>query len=78
MTRSRRKVDGYIWRQELNKAFYSTRAARAAVGKILDEDPGHARLALLLALISQHLGDTLDSLHQLQEFKTQTKNNGGD
>lgn len=69
MVKSRRKVRGYIWRQELNNALRSTRAARAAVGKILDEDPGRTRLTLLLALTSQHLGDTLDALHQLQEFK---------
>lgn len=64
----RRKIGGYIWKDELHKALRANEAARRAVGQILDGEPGSARRALLLALIAQHLGDNLESLRKLQEI----------
>ena len=64
----RRKVGGYIWNEEVNNAIRANEAARRAVGQILDEDPGSARRALLLALIARYLGDNLESLRKLQEI----------
>ena len=64
----RRKVGGYIWKDEVHKALRANEAARKAVGQILDGDPGPARQALLLALVASHLGDNLESLRKLQEI----------
>jgi hypothetical protein len=61
-------VGGYIWNEELTNALRTNQAARRAVGQILDENPGSARRAMLLALVARYLGDNLESLRKLQEI----------
>lgn len=75
----RRKVDGYIWRQELNRAIRANEEARKALARLLrDSDAGSpVTRATLYALISQALGDNLQALMELIRIDTATAENGG-
>ena len=76
---TKRKVGGYIYRQELARAIMANRAARRALAQIIDEVPGgigQARLLLLLALVGNHLSNNLDALMQLQEIIQRGRNDG--
>lgn len=74
---ARRKVRGYIWNEQVMAAVRANKAARRALGQMLDENPGPARRSLLLALIARYLGEGLGALMELQEIIQKGDSNDG-
>lgn len=73
----RRKIDGYIWREQVATAMRANRRAMRAVGAILDERPGPTRLAELLAQTSRYLHEGLGALVALQEISNRKGDGDG-
>jgi len=65
---TKRKVGGYIFRQELNRARRANAAAREALRQIVDDRPGSQVLALLLTRAAIALGENLDALQEVERI----------
>ena len=63
-----RKLHGYAWRQEINRAMNANKAARCALRRIVEEQPGPQTMAMLIARAANALGDNLESLMALENI----------
>ncbi|HEY66240.1 MAG TPA: hypothetical protein G4O02_16940 [Caldilineae bacterium] len=60
---------GYLDRQLLNRAMRANTAARGIIGRILQEQPGPERLALMLAQLAHHLADQAEALNEMDRIR---------
>lgn len=65
---TKRRVGGYIFRQELNRARRANARAREALRQIVDDRPGPQVLALLLSRAALALGENLDALQEMERI----------
>jgi len=65
---TKRKVGGYIFWQELNRARRANAAAREALRQIVNDRPGPQVLALLLGRAAIALGENLDALQEMERI----------
>lgn len=63
-----RKPNGYIWAQEINRALRANQAARAAIKRILNEEPGLVTRNFLLAQVATALAENAEALFQLSSI----------
>ena len=70
---TKRKLNGYAFRQEVTRARNANRAARQALRRIIEETPSPSLLALLVAKISAALGDNLDAIQEIESIAQETK-----
>lgn len=64
----RRQTTGYVMRQEVNRAINANRLARMALQRILDEQPGPAAQAMLIAKTAAALGENLEALREIEQI----------
>lgn len=64
----RRQATGYVMRQEVNRAINANRLARMALQRILDEQPGPAAQAMLIAKTAAALGENLEALREIEQI----------
>jgi predicted Zn-dependent protease len=55
-------------RQEITRATNANRAARQAVQRLLDEQPGPNAMGILVAKISAALGENLDAIREIEKI----------
>ena len=67
---TKRKAGGYVFRQELTRAMNANKAARAALRRMVDEQPGPQTMALLIARAANALGDNLEALREIERILT--------
>lgn len=64
----KKKIGGYAWRQEIIRAVNANKAARKALGQIIEEKPGPQTLAMLIAKASAALGENLDAIREIEQI----------
>jgi len=69
---TQRKVGGYGWAQEINRAIRANDKARAAVRRILDDRPGPQMMALMLAEIAICLSENRAALEEVNRIGKET------
>lgn len=61
------KIGGYHWRQNLQRAVNSNKAARAALRRMIDEEMiSRQVLAILVARAANSLAENLEALRDLE------------
>ena len=73
---TKKKLGGYAWRQEIVRGKNANRAARNALRRIAEENPGPRTLAMLLLKAANALGENLDSLQELESIGVEASKNG--
>jgi hypothetical protein len=63
-----KKVGGYIFQQELTRAKNSNRLARTMLRRIVDENPGAASMAMMIAKTANALGENLEALQEIEQI----------
>lgn len=70
---TQRRINGYIWRQEIARAQSANRSARSYCRRILDEQPGPALAAFLMAQIGLALAEIGEALAALKEIAAERR-----
>ena len=72
---TKRKVGGYSFRQELVRATNANRAARSALRRIVDDQPGTQTMAMLIAKAANALAENLDAIGEIERILKETNPN---
>ncbi len=75
---TRRKVNGYMWRQELARARQANKTARRALQKIIDERPSPALTAIYITEAALALGLNFEALQALEQIGESCQAAGGE
>ena len=65
---TKKRVGGYAFRQEIARARLANSRARAAVRRMVEEQPGPQLTALLAAKMANALGEILDALDEIERI----------
>ena len=68
MMATKRRIGGYVFNQELQRAINANRAARRALSHILDDQASPRKIALYLAQSARDLAENLDALMVLRDI----------
>lgn len=66
---TKRRVGGYIYRAEVQRALIANRAAREALRRMVEEQPSPRMLAILIARAVIALGENLAALREIEQIK---------
>ena len=65
---TRRKPGGYVFRQEIQRVVIANRTAREALRRVVEESPGPATLALLIARVFASLVEILEAIREIEKI----------
>lgn len=63
---TKRRVGSREYKAEITRAVNANKAARVALKRIIDEKPGAATMALLIAKAASALGENLEAIRELE------------
>lgn len=66
-----RKIGGYLYREQINRAENATRATRVALHQLIDTEPGPQRTAALVAKAAVAQMEILEALAELKAITGQ-------
>jgi predicted Zn-dependent protease len=65
---NKRKVGGYAMRQEICRAVNANQAAREALRRLIDDNPGPQTMAILVARAANALGENLAAIREIERI----------
>lgn len=66
---TKRLVGGYVYRQEVSRARMAVNAAREALRRLVQENPGSQTRAMLETRLALNLAEALDALYEIERIE---------